>query len=152
MQRSRGFGHGVVVPKHCCNKLIVLSMSTVNWAFSLRGLEAGRPAFQLRMFAKCDTVPNKIWGTCLFQESIPTILFWNSKHPLPTRTRSLSFLRAERSIGPALWLHHAHAFLAAAGENQSHAEKQRVWSQSCGLQDLLQHTVYWLCSCMTAAN
>ena len=127
-------------------------VTTVNWAFSLRGLEAGRPAFQLRMFAKCDTVPNEIWGTCLFQESIPSILVWNSKHPLPTRTRSWSFLRAERSIGPALWLHHAHAFLAAAGENQSHAEKQRVWLRRCGLQDLLQYTVYWLCSCMTAAN
>ena len=29
-------------------------------------------------------------------------------------------------------------------KNESHAEKQRVWSQSCGLQDLLR-TIQWLC-------
>ena len=28
-----------------------------DWAFSLRGLEAGRPAFQLPMFPKCDALP-----------------------------------------------------------------------------------------------
>ena len=34
-------------------------------------------------------------------------------------------------------LHHAHPFVAAT-KNPSHAEKQRVWSRSYGLQDLLQ--------------
>ena len=84
--------------------------------------------------------------TCLFQESISTIPFWNSKRPLPTRSS-------------ALCLHHAHPFVAAEDKNQSHAEKQRVWSRSCGLQDLLRNiqiytvivskiwiTGYWLCS------
>ena len=97
------------------------------------------------MFAKCDTVPNKIWGTCLFQESIPAILFWNSKHPLPTRTRSLSFLRAAvRSISSGLWLRHVHPFVAAAEKRQSHAEKQRVLPRCCRIEDLLR-TIQWLC-------
>ena len=32
-------------------------------------------------------------------------------------------------------------FVAAEEENLSHAEKQRVWSRSCGLQELLQYIV-----------
>ena len=52
---------------------------------------------------------------------------------------SLPELRAAvRSTCFALWLHHAHPFVAAAGINLSDAEKQRVWSRSYGLQDLLQ--------------
>ena len=75
---------------------------------------------------------------CLFKESIPAIPFGNSKHPLPTRSR---FLRAAvRSTRSALWLHHAHPFVAAAEKHQSHAEKQRVLSRICGLQDLLQYS------------
>ena len=120
-----------VVPCDCCKP----TSTCWDWAFSNSELdvclpafqlllEAGRPAFQLRMFAKCDTLPNEIWGTCLFQKSIPAILSWNSKHPLPTRTRSLSFRRAEISISPALWLHHAHAFLAAA-EKICHMPRSR---------------------------
>ena len=76
----------------------------------------------------------QICSTCLSKESIPAIPFWNSKHPIPTR--SLRFLRAAASS--ELWLHHAHAFVAGEGKHLSHAEKQRVWSRSCGLQDLLQ--------------
>ena len=101
MQRSRGFGHGVVAYKiyyvqysDCvqdldCGFLIVLSGVTCdcckltnhwrNWAFSIPGLQAGRPAFQLAMFAKCDALPkgDLLSCTCLFKESIPAILSWN---------------------------------------------------------------------------
>ena len=56
--------------------------------------------------------------------SIPAVPFRISKHPLPTRSR---FLRATiRSTSSALWLHHAHPFVAASEKIQSHAEKQRV--------------------------
>ena len=76
----------------------------------------------------------EICATCLFKESIPAITFGNSKHPLSARSR---FLRAAvPSTSPAF----AHAFVAAAERNQSHAEKQRVWSRSCFLQDLLQNS------------
>ena len=51
----------------------------------------------------------EICFTYLFQESMP---FGKSKPPLPTR--SLRFLRATvRSTSSALWLHHAHPFVAA---------------------------------------
>ena len=77
---------------------------------------------------------NEICGSCLSKESIPAISFWNSKHPLPTK--SFTFLRA--AVRSALWLHRACPFIAATGKNLSHAEKQRVWSRSCGFQDFLQ--------------
>ena len=90
----------------------------------------------------------EICSTCLFKTYIPAVPFWNSKHLLPTRSR---FLRATvRSTSSALLLHHAanhaHPFVAAEEkkQSQSHAEKQRVWSRSCGLQDLLR-TIQWLC-------
>ena len=105
----------------------------------------------------CTAERREIRLTCLSKKSIPAIPFGNSKHPLPTRSR---FLRAAvRSTRSALCLHHAHPFVAAEDKNQSHAEKQRVWSRSCGLQDLLRNiqiytvivskiwiTGYWLCS------
>ena len=78
--------------------------------------------------------PKEICSTCLSKESMP---FVKSKPPLPTR--SLRSLRAvARSTSSALWLHHAHPFVASAEWSLCHAEKQRVWSRSCGLQDLLQ--------------
>ena len=78
-------------------------------------------------------------STCLFQESIPAFPLGNAKHPLPTG--SLRSLRGTvRSTNSALCLHHAHPFVAASETNLSHAEKQRVWSRSCGLQDLLQYS------------
>ena len=98
--------------------------------FGLRVLEAGLPAFQLPMYSVCDALPKKDCSTCLFKESIPAIP-GISKHPLPTRSR---FLRATvRSTSSALWLHHAHPFVAATEKKQSHAEKQRV-SKICYVQ------------------
>ena len=86
--------------------------------------------------------PKEIFSTCLSKESMP---FVKSKSPLPTR--SLRSLRAAaHSTSSALCLHHAHPFVAAAEKNLSHAEKQRVCSRSCGVQDLLQ---WWY---ETAAN
>ena len=69
MQRSRGFGHGVMASKICYNAVIVLSVvlcdcckpmnSCRDWAFSNSGLEVGLPAFQLPMFAKCNALPKR---------------------------------------------------------------------------------------------
>ena len=127
-------------------------------SFSLRGLEAKLPAFRLQMLATRDVT--ELWSpriatiysdcdplwllqtkllasagwkrgcepfgyrcsqhvtTCLFQESIPAIPFWISKHPIPS--------------------------LQLQKKKQFHAEKQRVWPQSCRIQDLLR-TIQWLC-------
>ena len=69
MQRSRGFGHRVVVSKICYNTVIVLSVvlwdcckptkTCPDWAFSNSELEVGLPAFQLPMFAKCAALPTR---------------------------------------------------------------------------------------------
>ena len=110
-------------------------------AFSLRGLEVGLPAFQLPMFRCLQNVMhcrNKICCTSLFQESIPAFIFWNSKHPLPTRTRSLSFLRAAvRSISPAL---NGGIMPIPSLQLQKNIVlcREAEWSLSCGLQDFLQ--------------
>ena len=58
------------------------------------------------------TAERRLFWHVSFQESIPAISFGNSKHPLPARSR---FLRAAvRSTCFALWLHHAHPFVAVA--------------------------------------
>ena len=63
LQRSRGFGHRVVVSRTCwgifrspivpCDHCKTLN-NVGDWAFDHGGLEVGLPAFQLPMFAKCD--------------------------------------------------------------------------------------------------
>ena len=65
----------------------------------------------------------EIYATCMSNESIPAIPLGYSRHP-------------------ALCLHHSHPFIVAEEQNQSHAEKQKVWSRSCRLQDLLG-TIQW---------
>ena len=60
MQRSIGFGHGVVASKICYNTVIVQwdcckpTNTCQDWDFSNSGLEVWLPAFQLPMFSKCD--------------------------------------------------------------------------------------------------
>ena len=148
MQRSRGFGHGVVVSKSCLKYLLcsqlwhetaanqwtvveIELLATVGWKCGCQPSSCPRSLNETHC-------PQEICSTCMFSESIPAFPFWNFKHPLPTR--SLRSLRAAaRSPSSALWLHHAHPFVAAEEKNLSHAEKQRVWS-SCGLEDLLEYT------------
>ena len=88
MQRSKGFGHGVVVSKICYNALIVLSIVLCDcckrmndcrdWAFRNIGLEVWLPAFQPSMFSKCDALPKGerfVWHVCL-RNPFPPFLFW----------------------------------------------------------------------------
>ena len=98
------------------------------------GWKCGCQPFSCPRLQNVTRSRKEIYATCLSKESIPAIPFWNSKHPIPTR--SYRFLRA--AVCSELWLHHAHAFVAGEGKHLSHAEKQRVWSRSCGLQDLIQ--------------
>ena len=106
-------------------------LATVGWKW-------GCQPFSCRCSQNVTHCRKEICSTCLVKESIPAIPFGNFNHPLPATSR---FLRAAaRSTTSALWLHHAHPFVAAAGKSLSHAEKQRVWSwsRSCGVEDLLQ--------------
>ena len=85
MHRNKGFGHWVVVSKICYNAVIVLSVvlcdccKLVNncrdWDSSSKWV--GRVAVSL---SAADV--HKMWrtATCLFKESIPSILCRNSKH------------------------------------------------------------------------
>ena len=151
VQRNRGFGRGVFFSKICYNTVIVFSVvlcdcckpmnNCRDGAFSNSGLEVWLPAFQLLCLKHVTHSRQEIYATCLSKESIPAIPFGSLQHAVPTRI--LRFLRAAvRSSRSALFLHHAHAFVAAEGKHLSHAEKQRNWSQSCGhgLQDLLQYS------------
>ena len=124
----------ISVPKFCCPSSIQATHACHNEVsiryFGATSLSAAPCSQNVTHCRK------EICSTCLFKTSIPAVPFWNSKHPLPTRSR---FLRATvRSTSSALWLHHAHPFVAATEKNLSHAEKQKVWSRSCGLQDLLR--------------
>ena len=66
MQRSKAFGHAV-------------------------GWKRGCQPFSYRCSQNVRHCRKEICWTCLFKKSIPAILFWISKHPLPARSR---FLRA----------------------------------------------------------
>ena len=78
VQRSRGFGRGVVVSRTCweifpslmvpcdhCKAMIFLEIELFNHG----GSEVGLPAFQLPMFAKCDycRCQEEICFICLFR-------------------------------------------------------------------------------------
>ena len=108
MQRSKGFGHGVVVSKICyviysdCVQdldyriLIVLSVVTRgcckpmnncrDWAFRNIGLEVWLPAFQPPMFSKCDALPKGerfVWHVCLRNPFPPFLFGFRSLQSLP---------------------------------------------------------------------
>ena len=105
MQRSRGFGQGVVVPKIC-----YVQHSDCDLSCAIETAAKQRALVEIELLATAS---------------------WSCKWSLNVRRVCL---RPTRSLR----LHHAHPFLAAAEKKLSHAKKQRVWSRSCGLQDLLR--------------
>ena len=113
-------------------------LATVGWKW-------GCQPFSCPRSQNVTNCRKEICWTFLFKESITTrtIPFWNSKHPLPT-TRLRVLRAAVRSTSFALWLHHAHPFVAAA-------EKRRVsCTEAEGLVAELFSprfvTTQWLCS------
>ena len=125
MQRSTGFGRGVVVSKICYNAVIVLSelcyvtaanqrtiveielSATVSWKWGCR-------PFSCRCSQNVPHCRKEICSTCSFKESIPTIPCVNSKHPIPARSLRFFLRAAACSTSSALWLHHAHPFVVTA--------------------------------------
>ena len=96
------------VPKICCpsrSKQLIVMPLTVKFRLGFWGDQPfSCPCLQNVMHCR-----KEICSTCLSMESMP---FVKSKPPL---TRSLRFLRATAcSISSALWLDHAHPFVAAA--------------------------------------
>ena len=99
-----------------------------------------------------DALPKKeICWTCVFKESIPAIPFceYPSIHSLQQKLEvpeSCSTLQQLCILGCIMPI----PSLQLQKEDLSYAEKQRVWSRSCGLQELFEmHTD---CSSMTAAK
>ena len=116
MQRSRGFGHGVVVSRTCwgifrspmvpCDHCKTLN-NFGDWGFNHGGLEVGLPVFQLPMFAKCDCSTHCRWKeescfTCLFR------LRNLSLHSLPVAWCSWELV----FYGLPAPVHHADSFAA----------------------------------------
>ena len=99
-----------------------------DWAFSNSG-----PAFQLPMFSKCHALPKGDWfDMFVYQESFPAIPFGISKHPLlyqklkvPESDSTLHQLCNMLASCPSL-------LCSFRKKRLSHAEKQSVWSHSCG--------------------
>ena len=105
-------------------------LATVGW-------KCGCQPFSCPCSQNATRCRKEICSTCLSKESMPFDPFLKSKPPLPTR--SLRSLRpGVHSTSSALCLHHAHPFVAVTEKDLPHAEKQRVWSRCCGLQDMLQ--------------
>ena len=70
----------------------------------------------------------EIYSTCLFKTSIPAVPFWNSKHPVSTRSR---FLRATvRSTSSALCSHHAHPFVVSAEKRTRFMQRGKAFCQA----------------------
>ena len=145
--------HAVVVSKICyfwfCSQLCYQTAANQRTVVEIEllatvGWKWGCQPFSCRCSQNVTHCRKQICSTCLFKTSIPAVPFSNSKHPVSTRSR---FLRATvRSTSSALCLHHAHPFIAATEKYVSHAEKQRVWSRSCGHQDLLQWLQWSVCA------
>ena len=113
------------------------------------GWKWGCQPFSCRCSQNVTHCNRRFVGHVSFQESIPAIPFGYSKHPLPARSR---FLRAaERSTCFALWLHHAHPFVAAT-EKECVSCKERLVTELWPPRSV---TMQWLCSQLcyvTAAN
>ena len=78
MQRSAGFGHGVVVSKICYNLLIVLLCDCCK-LLAFRGWKRGCQPFSCPRSQSVTHCRKEIFHTCLFQEFRP---FVKSKSPL----------------------------------------------------------------------
>ena len=85
-----------------------------DWAFSNSGLEAGLPAFQLPMLAKCYALPKR--DLCIFMRHVclrnPCFCGNLTLHS----TRSLRSLRAAARSTSSELFHQAHPFVAPAGK------------------------------------
>ena len=119
MQRSKEFGLAVVL-----SKILYKLIQCLDWAFSNSGLEVGLPAFQL----PCNT--------CLCKTSIPAVPFWEFQasslyqKQVPESDSTLHQFCIMLSSCPSLPC-------ICRNTNPFHAEKQSVWSSSCGLQEFI---------------
>ena len=100
MQRSGGFGHGVVVPRFVtilwlCSQLChETAANQCLWRELLATVECkwGCQPFGCAFCKMWRTAERRFVGHVCLRNPFPPLLFWNSKHPIPKK--SLRFLRA----------------------------------------------------------
>ena len=99
-QRSKGFGHGVVVSKMqwLCSRLSYVTAANQRTIVEIEllatvGWKCGCQPFSCRCTQNVTNCRKETCSRCLFKESIPVIPFGSLQHAVPTR--SLTFLRAE---------------------------------------------------------
>ena len=164
MHRSRGFGRRVVFSKICYNAVIVLSVvlcdcckpqpmnNCWDWVFFQQWVGNGAASLSAADVHKMWRTPEKrfVGHVCLRNPFPPFLLGIPSIH---------SLLEAgsweQQYVPPALHFGCIMPIpsLQLQKEDLSYAEKQRVLSRSCGLQELFE--IQWLCSQLcheTAAN
>ena len=96
-------------------------LATVGWKW-------GCQPFSCQCSQNMTHCQKEICSTCLFKISIPAVPFWNSKHPVSTRSR---FLRATvRSTSSALCLHHAHPFVVSAEKRTRFMQRSKAFGQA----------------------
>ena len=135
MQRSKPFGHAVVASsKTCYNDFFAPERNehvSVSVTEFLIALKEGR-CTKLRKNEKKETENEHQTKPNTFK----TFPFWNSKHPLPTRSR---FLRATVGLTrSAFCLHHAHPFVASSEKNPVSCREAEGLVMELWSQDLLQ--------------
>ena len=105
--------------------------------FATVGWKWGCQPCSCRCWQNVTHCKKEICSTCLFKESIPAIPVWEFQAP--------TFYQKLKVSESGSRLHHLCITVASCPslrcscrKNLSYAEKQRVWSWSCGLQHLLQ--------------
>ena len=138
MRRSKAFGHAVAVSKtcyklQCCDCALSCAMRLLQtneplsgFSFSAKvGWERSCQPLSCGCSVNVIHCPKRFVGHCSSKESVPTILYGISNHPLSTRSR---FLRATvRSTSSALCLHHALPFVVAAEKRTCFMQRSKAF-------------------------
>ena len=152
MQRSRVFGHGVIASRFVtilwlCSQLCCEIAANQRTLFEIellatKGWKWGCQPFSCRCSQNVTHWQKEICSTSLSKESIPTIPFGSLNHPLPARSR---FLRAAVRSTCFAWLHPAHPFVAATGNNTCFIQTSKAFGHAVVVSKIWYKLQY--CDC-----
>ena len=106
------------------------------------GCKWGCRPFSCRCSQNVTDWQKEICSTSLSKESLPAIHFGYSKHPLPARRR---FLRAAKRFTCCAWLHPAHPFVAATGNNTCFMQTNKAFGHAVVVSKIWYKLQY--CDC-----
>ena len=131
--------HGVVVSKICyvwlCSQLCYQTAANQRTVVEIEllaivGWKWGCQSFSCPCSQNVTHCRKQMCSTCLCKTSIPAVPFWNSKHPVSTRSR---FLRAQYPP-PVLQygciMNHAHPFVATTEKNTCLMQRSKAFGQA----------------------